>query len=106
MNCAFFLVGLGPSNSNERDISGFNSTPTFVETLVAQNQISVPIFGIYIAPLGANGTTPHGSGEITFGGINKSKVQVDELFFLVESLFSNILSKTWTCRQNHLGRTK
>ena len=80
MNCAFFLVGLGPSTSNDGDISGFNSTPTFVETLVAQNQISEPIFGIYIAPLGANGT-PRGSGEITFGGIDKSKIQGDELFF-------------------------
>jgi hypothetical protein len=78
MNCA---VGLGPSGSNDGDISGFDSTPTFVETLVAQNQISEPIFGIYIAPLGAN----HGSGEITFGGVDKSKIQGDELFF-VESL--------------------
>jgi hypothetical protein len=70
---------LGPSNSNDGDISGFNNTPTFVETLVAQNQISEPIFGIYIAPLGADGT-PQGSGEITFGGIDQSKIQGDEFF--------------------------
>lgn len=76
---AFFVVGLGPSNSNDGDISGFNNTPTFVETLVAQNQISEPIFGIYIAPLGADGT-PQGSGEITFGGIDQSKIQGDEIF--------------------------
>jgi len=68
------ILGLGPSNSNDGDISGFNSTPTFVETLVAQNQISEPIFGIYIAPLGADGT-PQTSGEITFGGIDMSKIQ-------------------------------
>ena len=79
MNCAltYFVltvVGLGPSNSNGGDISGFSNTPTFVETLVAQNQISEPVFGIYIAPLGADGT-PQGSGEITFGGIDKSKIQ-------------------------------
>ena len=77
MNCAFFVVGLGPSASNYGDISGFNSTPTFVETLVAQNQISEPTFGIYIAPLGANGAT-QGNGEITFGGIDKSKFRGDE----------------------------
>lgn len=78
---SFFLVGLGPSNSNNGDISGlgFDSTPTFVETLVAQNQIPEPIFGIYIAPLGADGT-PQGSGEITFGGIDWSKIRGDELF--------------------------
>ena len=80
MNCAFFAVGLGPSKSNAGDISGFDDTPTFVETLVAQNQISEPIFGIYIAPLGADGT-PKGTGEITFGGIDESKIQGDEIFF-------------------------
>jgi len=68
------IIGLGPSNSNYGDISSFNSTPTFVETLVAQKQISEPTFGIYISPLGANGT-PEGNGEITFGGIDKSKIQ-------------------------------
>ena len=72
--CVFFVVGLGPSNSNNGDISGFSSTPTFVETLVAEGQISEPTFGIYIAPLGADGT-PQGSGEITFGGIDESKIQ-------------------------------
>ena len=80
--CAFFIVGLGPSNSNKRDISGFDGTPTFVETLVSQNQISAAIFGIYIAPLGADGT-PQGGGEITFGGIDWSKIRGDELFFWI-----------------------
>ena len=71
---------MGPSNSNNGDISGYDSTPTFVETLVSQNQISDPIFGIYIAPpLGVDGT-PQGSGEITFGGIDQSKIQGDEIF--------------------------
>ena len=70
---------MGPSNSNDGDISGFNSTPTFVETLVAQNQISDPIFGIYIAPVGMDGT-PQGNGEITFGGIDESKIQGEEFF--------------------------
>ena len=77
---------MGPSNSNDGDISGFNSTPTFVETLVAQNQISDPIFGIYIAPVGMDGT-PQGNGEITFGGIDESKIQGEEFFF------SNVLNK-------------
>ena len=94
MNCLFFLVGLGPSNSNGGDISGFNSTPTFVETLVAQNQISEPIFGIYIAPLGANGT-PQGSGEITFGGIDKSKIQGDVTFEFLSANIHFLLNMDW-----------
>ena len=70
------LVGLGPSGSNGGEVSGFSTTPTFVETLVAQNQISEPIFGIYIAPLGAD-SIPEGTGEITFGGFDMSKIQGD-----------------------------
>jgi len=77
------ILGLGPSTSNDRDISGFDSTPTFVETLVAQNLISDPIFGIYIAPLGVDGT-PEGSGEIFFGGIDTSKVQ-DEVTWVQQN---------------------
>ena len=79
MNHVYVIVGLGPSNSNNGDISGFNNTPTFVETLVAQNQIYEPIFGIYISALGADGTS-RSSGEITFGGVDNSKIQGDELF--------------------------
>ena len=70
---------MGPSGSNSGDITGYNATPTFVETLVAQKQIFEPTFGIYIAPLGADGT-PEGTGEITFGGVDMSKIQGDELF--------------------------
>lgn len=91
MNWASFVVGLGPSNSNDGDISGFNNTPTFVETLVAQKQISEPTFGIYIAPVGADGT-PQGSGEITFGGIDKSKIQGDELLNLFQQYITFLLN--------------
>ena len=83
MNCAFFVVGLGPSKSNLKDISGFDTTPTFVETLAAQKLISKTVFGIFIAPLDANGS-PEGTGEITFGGIDESKIQGDELFFFLQ----------------------
>lgn len=72
---------MGPSDSNGGDVTGFNSTPTFVETLVAQNQISKPIFGISVSPLGTDGTS-EGTGEITFGGIDESRIRGDELFWL------------------------
>jgi len=68
------ILGLGPSGSNSRQVTGFNTTPTFVETLVAQKQISASVFGIYITPVGQDGT-PEGTGEITFGGIDQSKIQ-------------------------------
>jgi len=68
------ILGLGPAGSNYGDISGFNATPTFVETLFNQSQIPQMMFGIYIAPLGVDGTST-GAGEITFGGIDRSKIQ-------------------------------
>jgi len=70
------ILGLGPAGSNYGDISGFNATPTYVETLFNQSQISEMMFGIYIAPLGVDGTST-GAGEITFGGIDQSKIQGD-----------------------------
>ncbi|KAF8579061.1 acid protease [Ramaria rubella] len=68
------ILGLGPSGSNAGDVTGLNATPTFVETLVVENNIDHAVFGIFISPLGANGT-PEGTGEITFGGIDESRIQ-------------------------------
>ena len=71
-----YLVGLGPSGSNAGDVSGFNATPTFVETLVADGIINAPSFGIFISPLGQSGV-PEGEGEITFGGVDSSRIKGD-----------------------------
>ncbi|KAF8523023.1 acid protease [Gautieria morchelliformis] len=70
------ILGLGPSGSNAGDVSGFNSTPTFVETLVADKSIDQPLFGIYISPLGQDGI-PEGTGEITFGGVDPARIRGD-----------------------------
>jgi Eukaryotic aspartyl protease len=72
-NC---LVGLGPSGSNAGDVSGLNATPTFVETLVLDGSIDKPVFGVFISPLGQNGV-PEGTGEISFGGVDESRIQGD-----------------------------
>ena len=72
---------MGPSRSNTGDVTGFTNTPTFVETLVAQNEISQPVFGIFVSPLGMD-STPGGTGEITFGGIDESRIQGNTLLDL------------------------
>ncbi|KIJ47511.1 hypothetical protein M422DRAFT_66532 [Sphaerobolus stellatus SS14] len=62
------ILGLGTSQSNTGEVSGYNTTPTFVETLVADGSIDAPVFGLYVAPLSNTEGLPAGTGEISFGG--------------------------------------
>ncbi|KAH9919957.1 acid protease [Amylocystis lapponica] len=62
------ILGLGPSGSNTHQVSGYNSTPTFVESLVSQGTIEHPVFGIYL-------------GRITFGGVDESRISERTLQF-------------------------
>jgi len=70
------IFGLGPSGSNYVEVSGHNTTPTFVENLVSEGAISKAVFGIYVSPL-SDGGVPEGTGEITFGGVDESKISGD-----------------------------
>ena len=101
MNWTFSAVGLGPSYSNFGDIQGLGATPTFVQTLFIDKQIPEPIFGMYINPLGADDTA---EGKITFGGIDKSRIQGDDAFGSVWFILCFLL--TWIglgYRRNYLG---
>lgn len=69
-----YTVGLGPADSNAGQIIGYNSTPTFVQTLAAEGTIDEPIFGIYISSIDATTGTEISTGEITFGGVDESKI--------------------------------
>ncbi|KAH9915119.1 aspartic peptidase domain-containing protein [Fomitopsis serialis] len=68
------ILGLGPSGSNGGEVSGSNTTPTFVENLVSEGTIDEPVFGIYVGPLS---DSVESAGEITFGGIDESKISGD-----------------------------
>ncbi|PCH39401.1 acid protease [Wolfiporia cocos MD-104 SS10] len=68
------IFGLGPSGSNGGEVSGYNTTPTFVENLVSEGSIDEPVFGIYVSALSQDGI-PEGLGEITFGGVDDSRIQ-------------------------------
>ena len=63
------LVGLGPPGSNFGEVSGYNTTPTFVENLVSEGVIPEPVFGIYVPPLVPDSVS---IGEVTFGGFDPS----------------------------------
>lgn len=63
------LVGLGPPGSNFNEVSGYNTTPTFVENLVTEGVIPEPVFGIYIPPFVPDAANV---GEVTFGGFDPS----------------------------------
>lgn len=70
---------------------GFDSTPTFVETLVADGKIDNPMFGIFISPLGQN-AVPEGEGEITFGGVDVSRIKGNSLVAqIIASTTTNIM---------------
>ncbi|KAH9831591.1 acid protease [Rhodofomes roseus] len=68
------ILGLGPSGSNQGEVSGSNTTSTFVENLVSEGTIDEPVFGIYVGPLDDNAESV---GQITFGGIDESKINGD-----------------------------
>lgn len=70
-----YLVGLGPSGTNSGEVTGFNSTPTFVETLKSEGTIDESVFGLFLAPVDPETGVPKGQGEITFGGVDQSKIQ-------------------------------
>ena len=75
--CSWF--GDHPTVKNG-DISGYDSTtPTFVETLVSQkSDFDTNFRDLYFST--CTRTAPpllKGSGEITFGGIDESKIQSD-----------------------------
>ncbi|GBE87004.1 Polyporopepsin [Sparassis crispa] len=70
------ILGLGPSGSNTGEVSGYNSTATFVENLVSQGTIQHPVFGMYVSPLAESGVLVS-SGEISFGGIDETRISGD-----------------------------
>ena len=74
-NVAICSVGLGPSGTNPGEVTGFNSTPTFVETLKSEGTIDESMFGLFLAPVDSSTGIPKGQGEITFGGVDQSKIQ-------------------------------
>lgn len=71
------LLGLGPADSNAGQITGHNSTPTFVESLVAEGTIQKAIFGIYISSLSPDSGAQITQGEISFGGVDQDKITGD-----------------------------
>ena len=69
-----FAVGLGPADSNSGQIIGYNSTPTFVESLAAEGVIKKAVFGIYISSLDSATGNQISQGEISFGGVDESRI--------------------------------
>jgi len=68
------ILGLGPTGSNLDEVAGYNTTPTFVETLHSEGVIDEPTFSILVNPLSSTGN-PEGTGELSFGGVDQSKIE-------------------------------
>ncbi|KAF9815251.1 hypothetical protein IEO21_04698 [Rhodonia placenta] len=71
-----FAVGMGPANTSFDVVSGYNTTPTFVQSLAAEGIIPAAMFGVYVSPLTASGE-PGSTGELTFGGVDESKFSAE-----------------------------
>ncbi|THH29829.1 hypothetical protein EUX98_g4349 [Antrodiella citrinella] len=71
------ILGLGPANSNAGQILGQNSTPTFVESLVAEGTIKQAVFGVFISSLDPSSGLEITQGEISFGGVDEDKITGD-----------------------------
>ncbi|OSX62922.1 hypothetical protein POSPLADRAFT_1046293 [Postia placenta MAD-698-R-SB12] len=65
-------ISMGPANTSFNVVSGYNTTPTFVQSLAAEGAIPAAMFGVYVSPLSASGE-PGSTGELTFGGVDESK---------------------------------
>ncbi|EKM51592.1 uncharacterized protein PHACADRAFT_212233 [Phanerochaete carnosa HHB-10118-sp] len=71
------ILGVGPTDRTQGTVSNQMEVPTVVDNLVSQNTIPTNLLGVFFEP-----TTKLGAlnGELTFGGVDKSKITSDITF--------------------------
>jgi hypothetical protein len=67
------ILGLGPIDLTENSVSNTNQVPTVMDNLYAQKTISSEVLGVFFSPASSG----DGSGELTFGGYDASKITGD-----------------------------
>ncbi|TCD70209.1 hypothetical protein EIP91_004389 [Steccherinum ochraceum] len=76
------ILGVGPVDLTSGTVSDTQTVPTVVDNLFAQGTISQATLGIFYEPTtGANQT----NGELTFGGVDSSKITGDVSFVPITS---------------------
>ncbi|KAJ8591317.1 acid protease [Rhizopogon salebrosus TDB-379] len=67
------ILGLGPVDLTENTVSNTYQVPTVMNNLYAQGTISSEVLGAFFSPASID----DGSGELTFGGYDSSKITGD-----------------------------
>jgi hypothetical protein len=67
------ILGLGPVDLTENTVSNTNQVPTVMNNLYTQGTISSEVLGAFFEPASVG----DGSGELTFGGVDASKITGD-----------------------------
>ena len=86
------ILGLGPTALTVGKLSPAtaSSSPTLLDTLVAQDVISAPVFAIYFIPSFASA-----AGQLSFGGIDPTKNS--SAFVSVRRSTKAVVDKYWSC---------
>jgi hypothetical protein len=83
------ILGLGPVDLTENTVSNTYQVPTVMDNLYAQGTISSEVLGVFFSPASID----DGSGELTFGGYDASKVTGDVNY--VPITLASTASKFW-----------
>ncbi|TBU39183.1 acid protease [Dichomitus squalens] len=76
------ILGIGPVDLTQGTVSGTDSVPTVTDNLFAQGAIANDSIGIFYQPTTESGDQ---NGELTFGGIDESKITGDVNFVPITS---------------------
>ncbi|GJE88453.1 pepsin-like aspartic proteases [Phanerochaete sordida] len=71
------ILGVGPTDLTQGTVSGQSMVPTVVDNLFSQGTITSDSLGIFYEPTTTEGAI---NGELTFGGIDSSKITGDVTF--------------------------
>ncbi|GJE94601.1 aspartic protease [Phanerochaete sordida] len=89
------ILGVGPADLTQNTVSGQSMVPTVVDNLFSQGTIAADSLGISFEP-----TTEMGAinGELTFGGVDASKITGDVTFVPITS--TSPASNYWGINQD------
>ncbi|EKM51579.1 uncharacterized protein PHACADRAFT_261805 [Phanerochaete carnosa HHB-10118-sp] len=76
------ILGVGPTDLTANTVSGQDQVPTVVDNLFSQGTITSDSLGIFYEPTTQDGAI---NGELTFGGIDQSKITSDVGFVPITS---------------------
>jgi len=75
------ILGVGPVDLTQGIVSNTNEVPTVMDNLHSQGTISSEVLGVFFSPASSS----DGTGELTFGGYDASKITGDVSYVPITS---------------------